>query len=193
MDRAMLMHFVRDTNQISTAAATAIAGQFEYKEIAKNALLLREGKVCDDYLFLEKGYMRAFAHDTEGAEVTTNFWAPGQLVFEVSSFFSRSRAKENIQALTDCGGWAITYAQLNSMFHTMPEFRDFGRAMLVRGYTGLKTRTLSMITETGEERYSQLLEHNPEIFQHAPLKYIASYLGMTDTSLSRIRKELSKK
>jgi len=52
---------------------------------------------------------------------------------------------------------------------------------------------LSMITETAEERYARLIQSNPEIFQHAPLKYIASYLGITDTSLSRIRKEFQKR
>jgi CRP-like cAMP-binding protein len=79
------------------------------------------------------------------------------------------------------------------LFHSLPEFRDFGRSILVKGFAALKSRVLSMITETAEERYAQLLKNNPEIFQHAPLKIIASYLGVTDTSLSRIRKEFSKK
>jgi len=65
--------------------------------------------------------------------------------------------------------------------------------VLVKGFTELKTRTLSIITETAEDRYEQLLKTNPEIFKHAPLKNIASYLGITDTSLSRIRKEVAKK
>jgi hypothetical protein len=64
---------------------------------------------------------------------------------------------------------------------------------LVRGYAALKARMLSMITDTAEERYEKLLQSNPEVFQHAALKHIASYLGITDTSLSRIRKELTKK
>ena len=78
------------------------------------------------------------------------------------------------------------------LFHSLPEFRDFGRAILVKGFATLKLRMLSMITETAEERYAALLQSNPEIFQQAPLKYIASYLGITDTSLSRIRKEMMK-
>jgi CRP-like cAMP-binding protein len=114
-------------------------------------------------------------------------------VFEVSSFFNRSISKENIQATADCTGWFITYEQLNNLFHALPEFREFGRSVLVKGFATLKTRMLSMITETAEQRYDALLKTNPEIFQHAALKHIASYLGITDTSLSRIRKEYSKK
>jgi CRP-like cAMP-binding protein len=170
-----------------------IADKFQYKTLAKNQLQLTEGKVCDEYFFLERGYMRAFAHDTEGNEVTTNFCAAGQMVFEVSSFFNRTRSKENMQALTDCAGWYISFAQLNELFHSLPQFREFGRSVLVKGFADLKTRMLAMITETAEERYAMLLKTNPEIFQHAPLKHIASYLGITDTSLSRIRKEFAKK
>jgi len=64
---------------------------------------------------------------------------------------------------------------------------------LVKAFASLKVRMLSMITETAEERYEMLIKRNPEIFQFAPLKYIASYIGVTDTSLSRIRKEFAKK
>jgi len=193
MSKEMLIGFLQSTKLVSFPIATAIADQFTNKIIFKNQFQLTAGKICDEYLFLEKGYMRTFAHDTEGNEVTTNFCVQGQVIFEVSSFFNRTRSKENIQALTDCEGCYITYEQLNNLFHTLPQFREFGRSILVKGFAQLKTRMLSMITETAEERYAQLLKINPEIFQHAPLKNIASYLGITDTSLSRIRKELSKK
>jgi CRP-like cAMP-binding protein len=193
MSKDTLTTHLQNANLVSFSASTEIANQFTGKIIAKNQLLLTEGRICDEYLFLEKGYMRAFAHDTNGNEVTTNFYSPGQIIFEVSSFFNRTKSKENIQALTGCEGRYITYEQLNNLFHALPQFREFGRSVLVKGFAELKIRTLSMITETAEERYETLLKTNPEIFQHAPLKNIASYLGITDTSLSRIRKELSKK
>ncbi len=193
MNKENLVKFFHNTNLVSLSTAHEIADRFTHKIIPKNQFLLTEGKISDEYLFLEKGYMRAFAHDLDGNEVSTNFCSSGQVVFEVSSFFNRTRSKENIQALTDCVGWYISYAQLNDLFHTLPEFREFGRSVLVKGFAELKTRMLAMITETAEERYEALLKTNPEIFQHAPLKQIASYLGITDTSLSRIRKDLSKK
>ncbi|WP_214072914.1 Crp/Fnr family transcriptional regulator [Mucilaginibacter sp. dw_454] len=193
MSKETLAKFFHNTNLVSMTVAREIAGQFSYKAVSKHDFLLTEGKISDEYYFLEKGYMRAFAHDTEGNEVTTAFCSPGQVVFEVASFFNRTRSMENLQALTDCEGWFITYKQLNELFHALPEFREFGRSILVKGFSDLKTRMLITITETAEERYAQLLKTSPETFQHAPLKTIASYLGITDTSLSRIRKELAKK
>jgi CRP-like cAMP-binding protein len=188
-----LIHFFQSSGIISQEKATEIATRFFHKPIAKNGFLLRERQVSNEYLFLEHGFIRAFAHDVDGNEVTTHFYMPGQVVFEVTSFFNRVPSKENIQALTDCSGWFITYDQLNHFFHALPEFREFGRSILVKGFAALKTRMLSMITETAEERYAHLLQTAPELFQVVPLKYIASYLGITDTSLSRIRKEFAAK
>jgi CRP-like cAMP-binding protein len=193
MSQEKLIEFFQRENLASLPVREEIANHFTSKALSKNQFQLEAGKISDEYFFLEKGYMRTFAHDTEGNEVTTNFCLPGQIIFEVSSFFHRSRSKENIQALTDCEGWFITYSQLNHLFHALPEFREFGRSVLVKAFAALKIRMLSMITETAEERYAQLLDTKPAIFQHAPLKTIASYLGITDTSLSRIRKEFSKK
>ena len=193
MSNQILIQFLQSTNLVSLKTAEEIAHTFNPKEIIKNEFLFREGKICNEYFFLENGFIRSFAYDTDGNDVTTNFYSNSQVVFEVSSFFNRTISKENFQATVDCSGCYITYEQLNKLFHSLPEFRDFGRAILVKGFASLKTRMLSMITETAEQRYDTLLKTNPEIFQHAALKHIASYLGITDTSLSRIRKEYSKK
>jgi CRP-like cAMP-binding protein len=193
MDRSLLTQFIYQSNQVPFAAANTIAALFTAGTIAKNDFLVKSGQVPNVYLFLEQGYMRGFARDAAGNEVTTAFYAPGQMVFEVASFFTSSRSKENIQALTDCEGRFITLAQLNELFHSMPEFREFGRSMLIKEFSELKSRMLSTITETAEERYLQLMLSQPLLFQHASLKHIASFLGITDTSLSRIRAAVSKK
>ncbi|HKB44470.1 MAG TPA: Crp/Fnr family transcriptional regulator [Chitinophagaceae bacterium] len=188
-----LIQFFQSTNLVSQKTAEEIAITFIPKEIGKNEFLFKEGSVYNQYFFLENGFIRSFAYDTDGNDVTTNFYSNNQVVFEVSSFFNRTISKENFQATVNCSGCYITYEQLNKLFHSLPEFRDFGRSILVKGFASLKTRMLSIITETAEQRYDALLKTNPEIFQHAALKHIASYLGITDTSLSRIRKEYSKK
>src|SRR6187399_231605 len=181
MGSQKLIQFFKNSNLVSPKAAEEIANTFSPKEIKKNEFLLKEGRVSNEYFFLETGFIRAFANDIEGNDVTTNFYSATQVVFEVSSFFNRTVSKENFQAIVDCEGWYITYEQLNNLFHSMHEFRDFGRAILVKGFSSLKIRMLSMITETAEQRYDAVLKH------------IASYLGITDTSLSRIRKEYLKK
>jgi len=188
-----LVQLFTSSNLVSHKTADEIASLFLPKEIKKNEFLLKEGRICNEYYFLENGFIRAFAHDTQGNDVTTNFYSGSQVVFEVNSFFNRVVSKENYQGIVDCEGWYITYDQLNYLFHAMHEFRDFGRSILVKGFSSLKIRMLSTITETAEQRYDALVKTNPEIFHHAALKHIASYLGITDTSLSRIRKEYAKK
>ncbi len=184
-----LVRFFQDSGKINAAGIIEIARHFTEKETDKNEYFLKEGRISNEYLLLEKGFMRAYSSDINGNEITTAFHNANYPVFEVASFFNRIPSKENIQALAPCKGWVITYDKLNMLFHALPEFRDFGRAILVKGFAALKLRMLSLITETAEQRYAALLQSNPEIFEHAPLKYIASYLGITDTSLSRIRKE----
>lgn len=186
-----LQTFISDTLPFAGTKAGQIASHFKEREILKNDYLLKEGKVCCDYLFLESGFMRAFAIDVEGNDITTAFYSGGQIVFEAASYFRRSPAKENIQALTDCVGWFITFDELQHLFHSMPEFREFGRMIIINGFVALKERMLSLISETAEDRYAHLIQSRPDIFQYAPLKTIASYLGVTDTSLSRIRREFA--
>lgn len=193
MTNDKLRLFLQSTGFITAAQALDIAAEFNPKLLGKNDFLLQAGKVSDDYFFLSAGVLRAFAYDTAGNEVTTAFYASGQVVFEVASFFQRTPSQEYVQALTVGEGWGITYAQLNALFHARPEFREFGRAMLVRGFATLKIRMLATITEPAAARYESLLRASPEVVQHAPLRHIASYLGITDTSLSRIRKGLARK
>jgi CRP-like cAMP-binding protein len=193
MDKEILVKFFQDNFPIPTQKLDLIASHFELKTYEKNDYFLEEGKVSNAYLFLEEGFMRAFTFDLDGNEVTTYFYSANKMVFEVSSFFLRIPSTENIQAVTDSKGYSITFNQLNMLFHAYPEFREFGRAMLVKQYAAFKQRTLALINKSAEERYAQLMSSNKEIFQYAQLKHIASYLGITDTSLSRIRREQSNK
>ena len=115
MSNQLLIQFFKNTNLVTQLTAEEIAKTFSSKEIKKNDFLFREGRVCNEYYFLEKGFIRAFAYDTGGNDVTTNFYSSGQVVFEVSSFFNRTITKDNYQAIMDCEGWFITYDQLNNL------------------------------------------------------------------------------
>lgn len=192
-DKSILTQFIKDTFPISDYAANLIADNFEHKIIPKNNLTLQEGKINSDYIFLEDGFMRSYVLDTDGNEVTTNIFKPRQMVFEVGSYFQRKPSNESIETITECRILIGKYDSFQKLFHSLPEFREFGRAILVKGFISFKERTIAMITEKAEQRYEKLLTESPEIFQQVPLKYIASYLGITDTSLSRLRKERLKR
>lgn len=193
MAKEALIAFIQRNIPVSGPALTTITDHFQERTLAKHDFFLREGSVSNEYLFLETGCMRAFTHDTDGNEVTTYFYASNSYVFEVSSLFMRRVSTENFQALTPCQGYSISFETLNQLFHASPEFREFGRMMLVKAFAAFKQRSLELINKSAEERYETMLLNQKEIMQHAPLKYIASYLGITDSSLSRIRSQFAKK
>ncbi len=188
-----LIQFIQQQVPVSRQTLETIAEQFDQQTVAKNEIVLRAGTVSNAYLFLVDGFMRAFTLDPDGNEVTTFFYAPNRPVFEVSSFFMRVPSAETIHALSDCQTYSASFDTVNVLFHTVPEFRDFGRMMLVKSFAAFKQRTLSLINKSAEARYAELMTTNRELFQHAQLKQIASYLGITDTSLSRIRREYAQK
>lgn len=193
MEDRLVLSKIFQNSGLSENDLKTVVGSFNKVEFKKNEYVLREGQVANEYYFIETGFMRSFAIDTKGNEITTGFYSEGKLVLEVSSFFLRVPTKEYIQALTPCVCWGIGFEKFQELFHQILAFREAGRGRLVNGYFALKKRTLAIITDSAETRYLQLLKEHPEVFQYVPLKHIATYLGITDTSLSRIRKELIKK
>ncbi|TGV00611.1 Crp/Fnr family transcriptional regulator [Flavivirga rizhaonensis] len=188
--RDLLINFILDTVPVTRDQAKEIANSFHPIQIKKGDFLLRENNINNDYFYLEKGLMRTFLFNLKGNEITTDFFTENNIVFEVTSFFNRVNSEANIQAITDCFGYRISYDELNSLFHNKPAFRDFGRAILVKEFISSKKRNYGMINRTAEERYQNLLTSKSQILQHAPLKYIASYLGITDSTLSRLRRKI---
>lgn len=161
--------------------------------ISKGDFILHEGKIANEYYVLEKGLMRSFVFDMEMNDITTDFFAEDEVVIEVSSLFQRIASQENIQTLTDCVLWKIDFVVFQDLFHSIESFREWGRAWMSYQLFKTKQRSIEMITKSATERYINLLKEKPQIIQQAPLKQIATYLGITDTSLSRIRKEISGK
>lgn len=192
MDKESLINFIQKILPMPANKAEQISTYFTPKQYFKNDFLLKEGKVCTESHFIESGFLRSYVVDIDGNEVTTDFYGSNIFANDFLSFFKRIPSNENIQVLADCTTWMINYEDLQICFHTIPEFREFGRMMLINNYSRLKERMLGMVQLTAEQRYEKLVASHTEIFQNAPLKNIASYLGITDTSLSRIRKEITR-
>lgn len=164
-----------------------------YQEIhvKKGDYFLREGKVANHYWFIQSGLVRSYAIDPSGKDISTNFYAGGDLLIDWPSFFMRQPIRENIQAITDCVCWQLDFNTFQNLFHSIEAFREQGRANLVKSYFTLKNHTISIIADQAKERYLKLIKEKPELSQNVSLKHLASYLGITDTSLSRIRKEIA--
>lgn len=168
-----------------------IIPKFEKVKFNKNDFLLKEGKTENLYWFLESGFARSFVNDTNGNDITTNFYSAGEVVIDWSSFFLRNPTRENIQALTDCVCWQMNFENFQQLFHSIETFREHGRRRLVSSYFALKNHSVAIIADQAKERYIQLLQDKPHIVQNVSLQHIATYLGITKYSLSRIRKEIS--
>jgi CRP-like cAMP-binding protein len=191
MNKQPLIDFFQKNSSMSLETIINITDHFEERKFSKNEFFLKEGKVCD-FLYLADGLMRAYTFDLKGNEVTTNLFVRNRQVFDHASFFLQMASEENIQAITDCLGYSITFEKMNTLFHSIPEYREYGRGMLVKELVSYKKRTLALINKSAEQRYEDLIKDDKEIFLFVQLKHIASYLGVTSSSLSRIRREFSK-
>jgi CRP-like cAMP-binding protein len=168
-----------------------IIPKFKQIQFSKGDYLLKEGQTANHYWFIQSGFFRSYASDTEGNDITTDFYTVGDIIIDWSSFFLRQPTRENTQALSDGVGWQLDFETFQQLFHSIPTFREQGRTRLVSSYFALKKHSISMIADEAKERYLRLMKQKPQVIQNVSLKHIATYLGITDTSLSRIRKEIS--
>lgn len=178
--------------ELNSEALERIAAAHTKVTVKRGEFVLKQGQVANEYYCLESGWMRSFAYSADGVDITTDFVGAEEIAIEVASLFMRVPTLENIQAMTDCIGWRIDFDTFQELFHTFPGFMEWGRAWMSGALFQTKQRSLAMITSSATDRYLALQAQKPDLLLHAPLKFIASYLGVTDTSLSRIRKEVSR-
>ncbi len=177
---------------IKTDDYTKILNAHTKIKFSKNDILLKEGKISNEYYLIEKGLFRSFVNDFSGNEITTAFFGSNEILIEVASLFLRITSRENLQALTDGVAWKIEFDTFQELFNNISGFTEWGRTWMSNQLFISKQRSINMLTQSATERYLNLIREQPQIIKQVPLKYIASYLGVTDTSLSRIRKEISK-
>jgi len=178
---------------LSTEELTTIFEAHKPVKFAKGDFFLKKGETSNSYVCIAEGLLRSYVYDYEGNEITTGFIGKNEIAIDVVSLFHQVPTVEYLQALTDCECYVIDLEQFQQLYHSFKGFNEWGRAWMSESLFRLKLRTIAMITESAGDRYTKLRTEHPQILQQAPLKYIASYLGITDTSLSRIRKELAKK
>jgi CRP-like cAMP-binding protein len=187
-------HFLENifkTTDFTKDELETIIPKFKAVTFLKNDFLLREGQTEYKYWLVQSGFVRSYVMDTEGNDISTNFYSVGAIVIDWSSFFLRNPTRENIQAVTQCECWQLDFETFQELFHSIKNFREQGRKTLASSYFALKNHNISMIADNAKDRYLKLVKEKKHIIQNIPLKQIATYLGITDTSLSRIRKEIA--
>ncbi len=164
--------------------------EFKIKRIKKAEVFLRQRQRCDYFYFVTNGFIRLYYMDLDGNEITHWFSSDNMLITSPFSFFKGETNILNFEALEDTECLLISKTQYDLLFTEIKEAAHAIQLLLAEFAMRLSRRIMSEHTESAEYRYLKLLEEHPLIFQKAKLAHIASYLGVTQQSLSRIRKNL---
>ena len=184
----LLLH-ISDYHPLSDEAKNALQDCFKKITKSKNEFLLQEGKICRHLYFLEKGALRGF-YNLDEKEITHWFGFENDFVTSFHSFITQEPAVENIQLLEGSILWAISKDELTALFNSYHEIERLVRIAYEKYYIRLEERFVNAQFKTAKERYENLLQHTPHILEHAPLGCVASYLGISQETLSRIRSQL---
>lgn len=174
---------------ISEQAKNEIISKVSIKEIVKGSYIVEQGKTCKYLYFIKAGFIRGF-YLQDGKEITTWFASENDAVTSMYSFITQKPSFETIEVLEDCILYEINYENLQLLFKKYPEFNLIGRLLTEKYYIELEERTMSLQFQTATERYLKLLQEQPQLLQKASLGMIASYLGISQETLSRIRKKI---
>lgn len=162
------------------------------KFIKKGDYLLKAGDVCNHVTFINAGYFRVY-HNLGEEELTDNFAFEGNYVTDYPSFVSRRPTDDNIVAMEDAEVLLLEYKDLQEAYEQYPVWQKFGRMIAEYILLFVVDRNKALLFLTPEERYVKLMKDRPKVIANVPLKYIASYLGITPEALSRIRKRMTTK
>jgi CRP/FNR family transcriptional regulator, anaerobic regulatory protein len=181
-----VINILESLGTISDAAKVSLQKRVVKKECPKNHLLLKEGKICRHLYFITQGCARSFYYK-DGKEITSWFAFETDAVTSMYSFVSQKPSFENIEILEESVLYAISFDNLQKMYLEYPEFNLIGRLFTEKYYIELEERVMSLQFLTAKERYQKLLAQQPMLLQRVTLGQVASYLGITQETLSRIR------
>jgi CRP-like cAMP-binding protein len=181
-----IRHYIPVTDE----DAVNIAASFNCRKVYKGEFLLKEGQYGDWWGFVYQGLFRSYSYDAEDTEYTNGFFREGSFTCELVSFSGAAVSQTNVVALEDSVILCVNRATLDSLFRDYPNFERFGRLLYEKVLVSYKQRNLFRVRLNARERYLHFIKNEPELIKRVPLKYIASYLSVTDTSLSRIRRNM---
>lgn len=171
--------------------------EFEYaktlfipKKLRKKRFLLEDGDPCIYTTFVEKGLLRSFTIDDKGNEHILQFAMQGWWVADLYSFLTGEPSDYNIEALEDSELLLITRDSWDLLLKEVPAFERYFRILIQNNLIATQRRLMGTMSTTAEDRYLNLLQHFPDISQRVPQHMIASYIGVTRETLSRLRSQL---
>ena len=182
----LLIEQIHQTFGISPKDSEKIVDFFQPTTLSKGDFFLKGGQYADKLSFIQSGWMRIYAQ-TEKKEVTQWISTPGYFVTDLASLIFQSPARWSIQALTDCSLFTIYRRDYQRIGDFVPKWHELEKLFLAKCFIILENRVFKHLSMSSEERYESLFEEYPELFNEVPLQYLASMLGMTPETFSRIR------
>lgn len=157
------------------------------RTVPANTILQKQGRISDKIYFVEKGIVRTF-YFKDGKDVTYSIATQNDFAGSMSSFFMQKPSNKIVETLEESHLWELEYGRLESLFEANQELSRVGRLFTNYGISVMEKRFDDMMFYTAKERYIILVQERPELLQKVPLGMIASYLGVIQETLSRIRK-----
>ena len=173
-----MLAFINDISMIMT-----------HQDLPNKAVLHSEGKVCDKLFFIHKGIARAYYHK-DGKDITAHFALENETITAVDSFIQRKKSRYNIELLEEATLSYICYDDWMKLLEQKPQYEKFARIFLESIYIDIVERVEDIIFNTAKERYEKIVDKNPDLLQRVNLGFIASYIGISQETLSRIRAEV---
>lgn len=161
------------------------------KKLRKRQYLLQEGEVCKYTAFVEKGMLRTYTVDDKAIEHILQFAQEGWWMADLYSFFTNEPSMFNMEALEDCELLLITKPSWDTLLEKIPTLERFFRILIQNNLIATQRRLIGSFSESAEEQYLKLIQTNPDCVQRVPQHMIASYLGITRETLSRIRSQMA--
>lgn len=174
------------TYPINSSSKLVLIESFEEINLPKNQLIIRSDKVEKNIYFIKKGIARTFSN-FDDIEVTIAFGEEGDTIISLKSYILNQKGYENIELLEDCELYKISVTKLQNLFSSDIDIANWGRKFAEQELIKAEQRFIANQLGTATERYLDLLKKHPTLIQRVPLGLIASYLGITQVSLSRIR------
>jgi len=175
----------------SEAEIKIIESVFHKETYKKGTTLLRAGEIVDAQYFIYSGCLRSYLMDSHGKEHTVQFGIDEWWISDYTAYFSSSKSIMNIEVIKDATLFKLSHSDKEYLYAQIPKIESFFRKKLERAFTALQRRILRNLSQSASERYVNFITSYPSIEKNVKNYHIASYLGITSESLSRIRKELS--
>lgn len=181
---------MRKTAPISNATAELLASHLQPVSYAKRETVLKAGVMCKYLWMIESGSLRHYWLMEDGREITTSFSVEGHLVFSMDEVYYGRLSEEYAETMEPVNAWRISVKDMNMLFETNLELCNWGRIIHQNEYRRLHRSHKERLTLSASERYRMFKQQFPDILKRANLGFIASYLGITLSTLSRLRSEV---